>query len=185
MPASVALRASRVPTWRALAFLSPSASRMLASRVEAEASVWPLVSSTICANMCREDRFTTSRGRCGLPVTFLRTRRCRLACAAARALRCRPLRARADVARAARATWSSCSPSLLPSLPDLAANLLALVTHALALVRVRLAQLVNLRRDLAHLLLVDALDHESGRRLDAEADALGRRHGDRVAVPEG
>src|SRR5258708_34326529 len=73
---------------------------------------------------------------------------------------------------------------LLPSLPDLAADLLALVPHALALVRVRLAELAYVGRDLADLLLVDSLDHEPGGRLDPQRDPLGRSHRDRVAEAE-
>src|SRR6516164_9516727 len=63
MPASFARCASSSPTRRALAVLSPSAVRMAGSRVDAAASVRPTLSSTICANMCRADRLTTSRGR--------------------------------------------------------------------------------------------------------------------------
>src|SRR5580704_2239181 len=49
---------------------------------------------------------------------------------------------------------------LLTSLPDLAADLLALVLHALALIRIGLAELADVGGYFAHLLLVDALDHE-------------------------
>src|SRR5262249_17278540 len=73
---------------------------------------------------------------------------------------------------------------LLPSLPDLAADLLALVPHALALVRVGLAELAYVGRDFADLLLVDPLDHEPGGRLDPQRDPLRRGHRDRVAEPE-
>src|SRR5262249_21113701 len=68
---------------------------------------------------------------------------------------------------------------LLTSLPDLAADLLALVPHALALVRVGLAQLADIRGDFAHLLLGDALHHEPGGCLDPEGDPgwRGHRHG--------
>src|SRR5579872_6558163 len=77
------------------------------------------------------------------------------------------------------------SHDLLTSLPDLAADDLALVPHALALVRVRLAELADARGHLADELLIDALDDEPGRRLDAERDALRRTHGHRVAEAEG
>jgi hypothetical protein len=43
--------------------------------VEAETTVWPLVSSTTCATMWRADRVTTRRGRSDVPVILLRTRR--------------------------------------------------------------------------------------------------------------
>src|SRR6202034_2954604 len=77
-----------------------------------------------------------------------------------------------------------CQPCLLPSLPDLATDLLTLVTHALALVRVGLAELADLGGDLADLLLVDALDDEPGGRLDPEGDSLRRVHRHRVAEAE-
>src|SRR6185437_9067621 len=95
----------------------------------------------------------------------------------------RPAR-RSGGRRCARAPVSWWQPCLLPSLPDLAADLLALVTHALALVRVGLAQLAYVRGDLAHLLLVDALDDEPGRGLDPEGDPLRRGHRHRVAEAE-
>src|SRR5215212_580880 len=76
------------------------------------------------------------------------------------------------------------SHDLLTSLSDLAADLLAGVPHALALVRVGLAQLADVRGDLADLLLVDALHREAGRAVGGEGDALGRLHGDGVAVAE-
>jgi hypothetical protein len=50
---------------------------MEASSVDADASVLPVVSSTICAKMCFALRLTTRRGRAGVPLIFLRTRRCR------------------------------------------------------------------------------------------------------------
>jgi len=55
--------------------LSPAAALMSASIVDADAKVRPTLSSTIWANICRADRFTTSRGRAVLPATFFRTRR--------------------------------------------------------------------------------------------------------------
>src|SRR5690606_28968670 len=70
-------------------------------------------------------------------------------------------------------------------LSDLAADDFALVPNALGLVRVGLAQLADLRRDLTDLLLVDALDAELGRAFDLEGDPLGRLHHDGVAVAEG
>src|SRR5205807_1535017 len=78
------------------------------------------------------------------------------------------------------------SPSLLTCLSDLAADLLSLVAHALALVGVGTAQAADVRRDLADLLLVDPRDRELRRRLDRERDALGRldHHGMAVAQRE-
>src|SRR5450759_3290979 len=74
---------------------------------------------------------------------------------------------------------------LLTSLSDLAADLLACVTNALALVRVGLTQLANVCGNLADELLVDALDREAGGVLDDERDALGSLDSDRMAVAEG
>src|SRR5690606_6331945 len=68
------------------------------------------------------------------------------------------------------------------SLSDLAADVLTLVPHALALVRVGPAQLADVRGDLADLLLVDALDDQLGRLLHLQRDARGGLDGDRVAV---
>src|SRR5215469_11844970 len=138
------------PTSFALAVLSPAADLMVASMVDADAKVWPTLSSTICTNMCRADRFTTSRGRAAVPVTFLRTRRCR--------------RTRARVLSVVRDPTRPVAYSR--------DDLLALVSYALALVRVGLAELADPRRGLAHQLLVDALDHEPGRRLHAQGDPL-------------
>jgi len=55
--------------------LVASAGTEAASIVEAEARVWPSVSSTTCTKMCRVERLTTRRGRPAVPVTRLRTRR--------------------------------------------------------------------------------------------------------------
>src|SRR5450631_1950468 len=71
---------------------------------------------------------------------------------------------------------------LLTGLSDLAADLLACIANALALVRIGLAQLANVRGDLADELFVDALDREAGGVLNDEGDALRRLDGDRVAV---
>src|SRR5215217_7651172 len=72
----------------------------------------------------------------------------------------------------------------LTSLSDLAADVLTRVAHALALVRLGLAQLADVRSDLADQLLVDALDAQPGRAVDGERDAVGGVEGDRVGVPE-
>src|SRR5262245_55028714 len=74
---------------------------------------------------------------------------------------------------------------LLSSLPDLAAGQLAGVTHALALVRIGLAELADIRGDLADLLLVDPLDDEPGGGLHPQRDAVRRGDRHRVAVAEG
>jgi hypothetical protein len=66
----------------------------------------------------------------------------------------------------------------------LAADVLARVADALALVRLGLAQLADVGRDLADLLLVDPLDGELGGRLDGERDAVGRLDQHRVAEAE-
>jgi hypothetical protein len=72
----------------------------------------------------------------------------------------------------------------LAGLAGLAADVLAGVAHALALVRLGLARRRDLGGDLADELLVDADDREAGRVLDLEADALGRVDLDRVAVAQ-
>src|SRR5262249_11039490 len=78
---------------------------------------------------------------------------------------------------------SSCS--LLTGLSSLAANDLALVLHALALVRLRRPDLPDVRGDLAHLLLVDTLDAEQRGPFDTEPDPGRGRHDYRVREPEG
>src|SRR5215471_19311416 len=173
MPASLARLASSWPTWCARAFLSPVASLMLASRVDADASVWPAPSSMSWAKMCRADLFTASRGRAAVPVTFLRTRTCRRFRDAARA----PALPRPGL-------FVVTAMSLLPSLPDLAADLLAGVTHALALVGVGLAELTYVGGDLADLLLVDPLHDDPGGGLHPQGDAIRRGDRHRVAVAE-
>src|SRR5690349_622843 len=120
--------------------------------------------------MCREERVTTSRGRIGVPVTRLRTRACR---------RSREIRRRELAVRLTAMIYL-----LLPGLPDLAADDLALVPHALALVRVGLAQATDLGGDLADQLLVDAVHDEASRGLYLEPDALRRLHRHRVAETE-
>jgi len=85
------------------------------SRVDAAASVRPAVSSTICANMCRADRLTTSRGRLALPVTFLRTRRCRRVRPAAVACVCdrtRPVARACDLVLVPAMTYFPAFPTL-------------------------------------------------------------------------
>src|SRR5690606_38824319 len=166
MPAALARSAISTPTRCAFAVLSPSSARRSASRVDAEARVRPTESSTTWATMCRLDRVTTRRGRAAVPTTFLRRRRWR--------------RARATVLPLPRIV----SATLLTSLSGLAADDLARVAHALALVRLGLADLADVRCDLADLLLVDPADRELCRALDREADPLGGGHRHRVAEAE-
>src|SRR4051794_28334912 len=103
---------------------------------------------------------------------------------------CRPCRSRACARGRGGARGPGASarrPLLLRSLRGLAGLLpdeLALIPHALALVRLGLADLADVRGDLAHQLLVDAPDRDPGRRRDLELDALGRPDVHRVAEPE-
>src|ERR1700683_2258373 len=76
------------------------------------------------------------------------------------------------------------SHDLLTSLPDLAADYLALVPHALALIGVGLAELADLRGHLAHHLLVDAFHDKPGGGLDPGVDPFGGGDRHRVAEPE-
>ena len=62
------------PTLCAAPTLWPSTPLTTSSSVEAEHSVWPIVSSTTWATMWRLERVTTSRGRSGVPLMRLRTR---------------------------------------------------------------------------------------------------------------
>src|SRR5512144_2516138 len=130
--------------------------------------------------MCRADRVTTSRGRAAVPATFLRT----LLCRRRRAKR-RSEEASFVAARAAATELASPDPMLLPRLPDLAAHDLTLVAHALALVRLRRADLPDVRGDLAHSLFVDPGNREPGGRLHRAGDARRGGNGGRVAEPEG
>src|SRR5690348_8194953 len=106
--------------------------------------------------MCLLDRNTASRGRSGVPSTFLRTRRWRRR-------RC------------------SCFVALMISLllgglAGLAPHALADVPDALALVRLGLAELADVGGDLADELLVEAT-HDDARRLrHLERNTFGRLH---------
>ena len=60
----------------------------------------------------------------------------------------------------------------LTCLSNLATDVLALVTHALALVGLRLADLADVGRGLSHDLLVNALNRELCGVLDGEGDSL-------------
>src|SRR5882672_867717 len=132
--------------------------------------------------MCRDERLTTRRGRSAVPATFLRNRACR---------RNRETRRASDALcptglRVADAPSFVVEAILLTCLSDLAADLLALIANALALVGVRAAQAADVRRDLADFLLVDTRDRELGGRLHREGDALRRldQHGMAVAKRE-
>src|SRR5215211_6078484 len=70
------------------------------------------------------------------------------------------------------------------SLPELAADVLALVADALALVGLGRAHLADLRGDLADLLLVDALHDDLGRHRNFERDPLRRLDHDRMRVAD-
>src|SRR6476469_1079360 len=166
IPAALARSATSSPTFFALAVLSPSKDRRSFSVVDANASVLPTWSSTTCTVMCFDERVTTRRGRSAVPATFLRPRTCRR---------------RRDLTRPAVCLlfFSEIAMSLT-SLSDLAADVLARVAHALALVRLGLAQLADLGGGLTDELLVDALDAELGRTLDGERAAVGGVEDDRV-----
>src|SRR5581483_11411457 len=159
MPAAFAAAASALPTASACAVLSPL-NDFARPRWEADASVRPVSSSTSCASMPRFERKTTRRGRAAEPCTFARTRRCR--------------RRRAFLT------------VRLGTLPDLSADVLALVADALALVRLGRAHLADLGGRLAHHLLVGALHEDLRRRRHLEGDAGARfdRDGVRVAHTE-
>src|SRR5215218_5324007 len=75
-------------------------------------------------------------------------------------------------------------PWSLTSLSNLATNPLARVADAFALVRLGLADLADVCRNLSNTLLVDAEYGEPGRGLDVEGDAIRCRHLDGMAVPE-
>src|ERR671922_1488646 len=108
--------------------------------------------------MWRLERKTASLGRSAVPDTRLRTRACR--------------RMRPDRLALAWSMSKRVLSLLLGGLAGLAADLLARVADALALVRVGPAQAADLGGDLADLLLFDPLDGQPGRRAHLELDAL-------------
>src|SRR5699024_994968 len=81
-------------------------------------------------------------------------------------------------------TLDTDSHGLLTCLSGLAAELFAFVAHALALVRVRSAQLADVRGNLTDLLLVNAGDGDLIGTLYSKADALGGFNRHRVGVPQ-
>src|SRR6266542_1071068 len=90
--------------------------------------------------MCRFERYTASRGRWGLPETFFRTRPCRRS-------------------RATRFASTRMLRGSLRGLARLLPDVLPLVPDAFALVRLGLAGLPDVRRDLPDQLLLVALGH--------------------------
>src|SRR6476469_8913862 len=112
--------------------------------------------------MCLFERNTDRRGRAAVPRTFLRTRKWRR------------LRASTLWSVISVYLWISTArvPASLRRLAGLAEDALVGVADALALVRLGLADLADVGRHLAHELLVEALDGDTGRRGDLEGDAL-------------
>src|SRR5215510_13168021 len=102
------------------------------------------------------ERNTARRGRASVPDRRRRMRSWRLRRAAPRL---------ATVVMSWRSSWLLLAADLA-GLARLAADLLARVAHALALVRLGLAGGADARGDLADQLLVDAHDREMGRVLD-------------------
>src|SRR5262249_11698852 len=92
----------------------------------------------------------------------------------------------AALGRPVRSSRRSAVSAVLPPLPGLtglAADELTLVTHALAQVGLRRTQLADVRRHLAYLLLVDAIDVHA-RTFNREADALRRVDLNRMRVAQ-
>src|SRR5581483_4475882 len=114
--------------------------------------------STSCAKMPRFERNTSRRGRSALPRTLPRTRRCRRR-------------------RASRVVT-------LGTLAHLSADVLALVADALALVRLRRANLPDLGGRLTDDLLVDAAHDDLRRDRNLERDPLARRDAHRMGVSD-
>src|SRR5215218_131710 len=113
--------------------------------------------------MCLLERNTARRGRAVVPRTFLRTRRWRRSRETSRFCICGPL---------------------LRRLAGLAQHALVDVADALALVRLRLANLANVGGHLADELLVEALHRDAGGAGHLELHTLGRVDRDRVREAE-
>src|SRR5882757_2339816 len=112
-------------------------------------------------------RKTARRGRPSVPARWRRIRSWRLRRAAPRVATCVIVFVPCPDCLS---SWLLLSADLA-GLAGLAADVLAGVAHALALVGLRLAGGANLGGDLADQLLVDADDREAGRVLDFEGDA--------------
>src|SRR6185503_9505760 len=123
-------------------------------------------------------RNTASRGRAASPLTRSRRRAWRL-CRAAERLAVVVIRSVLGLLGGGLLLAAD-----LAGLAGLAADLLAGVADALALVGLGLAGRADARRDLADELLVDADHGEPRRVLDLEADSGGRVDLDRVAVAQ-
>src|SRR6185503_20240784 len=121
-------------------------------------------------------RNTARRGRSCVPARWRRIRSWRLRRAAPRLATC-------VIVLVPRISWLLLAADLA-GLAGLAADVLARVFDALALVRLGLARRADLRGNLPDELLVDPEDREVGRVLDFEADAGRRRNLDRVAVTQ-
>src|SRR6188768_2105494 len=122
-------------------------------------------------------RNTARRGRSCVPARWRRIRSWRLRRAAPRLATC-------VIVLVPRRSQSLLLAADLAGLAGLAADVLARVFDALALVRLGLARRADLRGNLPDQLLVDPEDREVGRVLDLEADAGRRRDLDRVAVAQ-
>src|SRR4051812_30735252 len=131
-----------------------------------------------CALMPVFDRNTARRGRSAVPETLPRTRRCRRSRSwRVVAVLIAPPPARPTPPRSClRRAYGKYSRALT----NLPADVLALVTDALALVWLGRPHLADLGRDLADLLLVDALDDDLGRGRNVVGDPRGRVLDDRV-----
>src|SRR6185503_14806563 len=122
-------------------------------------------------------RKTARRGRTSVPARWRRMRSWRLRRAAPREATC-------VIVSVLQRQCVLLLAAYLAGLASLAADVLAGVAHALALVGLRLAGSTDLGGDLADQLLVDADDRQAGRVLDFEGDALGRVDLDLVAVAQ-
>src|SRR5215212_4688441 len=122
-------------------------------------------------------RNTASRGRDPSPASRRRRRACRF-------WRAAPRLSVAVIRWILGLSGGLLLAADLAGLAGLAADLLAGVANALALVGLGLARRADSCGDLADELLVDADDGQPGRVLDLEADPLRRVDLDRVAVPQ-
>src|ERR1035437_6563079 len=122
-------------------------------------------------------RKTARRGRAGEPERRSLIRSCRFWRAAPRLATC-------VIVLIPSSQLGSLLAADLAGLAGLAADHLAEIVDALALVRLRLPLRSDFGSDLADQLLVDARHREVGRVLEFEADACGRRHLELMAVAE-